>query len=220
MYKVFESPEAEAVILVDATNAFNFLNRQVALRNIQQLCPPLSKFLTSTYREDIDLYIDGETIYSQEGTTQGDPLTMAMYAIAITPHINNLECESLKQIWYADDAAAGGKLNDLKAWSNRLNELGPDYGYYPNASKSWLIVKEEHLPAADITVQDSVVAITKEGRRYLGGAIGTRTFVETYAKEKISTWSQEVLHLSKIANSQPHAAHSAFKHGLVNKWTF
>ena len=83
-----------------------------------------------------------------------------------------------------------------------------------------MIVKEEHLPAADITFQDSGVAITKEGRRYLGGAIGTRTFVETYAKEKILTWSQEVLRLSSIANSQPHAAHSAFTHGLVNKWTF
>ena len=81
-------------------------------------------------------------------------------------------------------------------------------------------MKEEHLPAADITFQDSGVAITKEGRRYLGGAIGTSTFVETYAKEKISTWSQEVQHLSSIANLQPHAAHSAFTHGLMNQWTF
>ena len=98
MYKVFQSPETEAAILVDASNAFNSLNRQVALRNIQQLCPPLSMILTNTYRKDIDLFIDGETIYSQEGTTQGNPLAMAMYAIAISPLINNLECESLKQI--------------------------------------------------------------------------------------------------------------------------
>ena len=217
MYKVFQSPETEAAILVDASNDFNSLNRQVALRNIQQLCPPLSMILTNTYRENIDLFIDGETIYSQEGTTQGDPLAIAMYAIAITPIINNLECESLKQIWYADDAAAGGKLSDLKAWWDRLTELGPDYGYYPNASKSWLIVKEEHLPVAEITFQESGVAITKEGRRYLDGAIGTRTFVETYAKEKVSAWSQEVECLSSIATSQPHAAHTAFTHGLVNK---
>ena len=39
MHKIFESPETEAAILVDATNAFNCLNRQVALRNIHQLCP-------------------------------------------------------------------------------------------------------------------------------------------------------------------------------------
>ena len=31
MHKIFESSETEAAILVDATNAFNCLNRQVAL---------------------------------------------------------------------------------------------------------------------------------------------------------------------------------------------
>ena len=204
----------EAAILVNASNAFNSLNRQVTLRNIHQLCTPLSKILTNTYREDIDLFIDGETIYSQEGTTQGDTLAMAMYAIAITPLINSLESESLKQIWHADYAAAGGKLSHLKAWWDRLTELGPDYGYYPNASKSWLIVKEEHLPAAEMTFRESGIAITKEGGRYLGGAIGTRMFVETYAKEKISEWTQQVERLSSIATSQPHAAYTTFTHGL------
>ena len=43
MRQVFESSETEAVILVDATNAFNSLNRQAALLNIRHLCPPLSK---------------------------------------------------------------------------------------------------------------------------------------------------------------------------------
>ena len=86
--QVFESSETEAIILVDATNAFNSLNRQVALRNIRHLCPPLSKVLSNTYREDICLFIDGETISSQEGTTQGDPLAMAMYAIAVNPLIH------------------------------------------------------------------------------------------------------------------------------------
>ena len=66
MRDVFESSETEAIILVDATNAFNSLNRQAALRNanIRHLCPPLSKI--NTYREDV---IDGETLLSREGTT-------------------------------------------------------------------------------------------------------------------------------------------------------
>ena len=85
MRQVFEAPDTDAVILVDASNAFNSLNRQAALRNIHQLCPALSKVLTNTYREDVQLFIDGEVLLSQEGTTQGDPLAMAMYAIAITP---------------------------------------------------------------------------------------------------------------------------------------
>ena len=134
--------------------------------------------------------------------------------------INSLEREPLKQAWYVDDAAAGGSLKDLKAWWDRLTELVPDYGYFPNASKSWPIVKEEHLPAAERIFHESGIAITKEGGRYLGGAIGTRTFVETYPKAKITEWPQEVNQLSSIAVSQPHVAYTAFTHGLVNKWTF
>jgi hypothetical protein len=75
MHQVFEDKDADGVILVDATNAFNCLHRQTALINIKHLCPALSKVLTiDTYREHIPLFIDGEVIYSQEGTTQGDPL--------------------------------------------------------------------------------------------------------------------------------------------------
>ena len=84
MHQVFEDAEAEGVILVDAANAFNCLNRQVALLNIKHLCPAQSKVLINTYRQHSQLFIDGESILSQEGTTQGDPLAMAMYAVAIT----------------------------------------------------------------------------------------------------------------------------------------
>ena len=59
MHQMFEYSETEAVIIVDATNAFNLLNREAVLRNIHHLCPPLSKILTNIYREDIQLFIDG-----------------------------------------------------------------------------------------------------------------------------------------------------------------
>ena len=91
MLQVFESSETEAIILVDATNAFNSLNLQAALRNIRLLCPSLSKILINTSREDVQLFIDGKTLLSQEGTTQGDPLAMAMYAIAVNPLIHRLK---------------------------------------------------------------------------------------------------------------------------------
>ena len=45
MREVFDDPSTEAVLLVDASNAFNSLNRQVALHNMQSLCPPLANIL-------------------------------------------------------------------------------------------------------------------------------------------------------------------------------
>ena len=60
MRQLFESQDTEATLLVDASNAFNSLNRQTAVRNIQYLCPPLSKVVINTYREDIQLFIEGK----------------------------------------------------------------------------------------------------------------------------------------------------------------
>ena len=41
MRKIFEEDDCEAVILIDAENAFNRLNRKAALRNIKQIFPSL-----------------------------------------------------------------------------------------------------------------------------------------------------------------------------------
>ena len=60
VWTAFESDENEAVLLADASNAFNSLNRQVALHNIRRLCPPLATFLINTYRDPTELSVDGD----------------------------------------------------------------------------------------------------------------------------------------------------------------
>ena len=144
--EVFNSSDCEAVLLVDASNAFNSLNRQVALRNVRHLCPSLATILINTYRSDVNLFIENDTILSSEGVTQGDPLAMAMYAISTIPLIQSLKTDTVTQVWYADDASAGGSLLKLRQWWDKLTSFGPDFGYFPNASKSWLVVKEGLLP--------------------------------------------------------------------------
>ena len=82
----------EGVLLVDAENAFNRLNRAATIHNIKSLCPSLSTVLSNTYQDPVRMVIPGSgEIRSCEGTTQGDPLAMAMYALAVTPLISKLE---------------------------------------------------------------------------------------------------------------------------------
>ena len=145
---------------------------------------------------------------------------MAMYAIVITPLIRQLEDETIKQIRYTNDTTAGGKLAPLKAWWDLIVNRGPDYGYYPNASKTWLIVKESMLEEATAIFKDTCVAITMEGRRHLGAAIGKPSFVEKYVQHKVSGWVHEVEHLPSITVTQPHAAYAAFTHGLNSRRTY
>ena len=73
MKTIFEYEDTEAVILVDASNAFNSLNRQAALHNIQIICPSFATTLINTYRKPIRMILLGsQDILSTEGTTRGD----------------------------------------------------------------------------------------------------------------------------------------------------
>lgn len=71
MNSVFADERSEGTLLVDASNAFNSLNCAVALQNIQHLCPVFSTVLISTYQSPAALFVDGDVLHSNEGTTQG-----------------------------------------------------------------------------------------------------------------------------------------------------
>ena len=102
--------EVEGLLFVDAKNALNSLNRGVMLHNLEVLCPSLATCVTNLYRADAELFTGGETILSREGTTQGDPLSMAVYALATLPLIRRAQSGDLVQSWFADDAGAGASL--------------------------------------------------------------------------------------------------------------
>ena len=220
IHHVYDDLNTDAVLLVDAVNAFNSLNRETALRNVYAFCPALAVVLANTYRQDIPLFIEGETFVSQEGTTQGDPLAMAMYALAVSPLIKDLKNCNTKQVWYADDSSAGGRLNNLKAWWESLVERGPAYGYFANPDKSWLVVKEDKYNEAKEIFHNTNLNITKEGRRYLGSALGNDSFLEAFVRNKVAGWVKEIETLSEFAKTQPHVAFVVYTHCTLHKWSF
>ena len=213
MRQIFDDPNTHAVLLVDASNAFNNLNRQTALLNIHLNCPSIAKVLINTYRNNTQLFAGGETLLSQEGTTQGDPLAMAMYAISTLPLIRRLN-QGIQQVWYADDATAGGDVHSLRHWWDMLREIGPEYGYFVNPSKTCLIVKEDHMSSATDLFQEEGIQITPQGTRHLGAALGSRSFMESYVSSKVTNWVTEVK--TRHNCLQPaHAAYAALTHGLT-----
>ena len=220
MRELFADEKTEAVLLVDASNAFNNLNRKVALLNISTLCPAIAKVLINCYRDNARLFVGGETLLSQEGTTQGDPLAMAMFALASVPLAKKVTTEGATQAWFADDASAGGILISIRQWWDTLLVQGPKYGYYPNAIKTALITKREHHEKALSVFKDTGVEITVAGKRYLGGALGSDEFIAEFITKKVEQWIKEVERLSEFAISQPHAAFAAFTHGVRHRWTY
>ena len=83
---IFSADQTDAILLIDATNAFNTLNRSAARHNISILCPIIAAFLINTYRLPVRLFVTGgHERNSSEGTTQGDPLLMSIYRMSLIP---------------------------------------------------------------------------------------------------------------------------------------
>jgi hypothetical protein len=170
-------------------------------------------------------------LLSQEGTTQGCPLAMAMYAISLVPLLKHLLPLS-KQVWFADDATGCDEFVRLRKWFDVLVEVGPLYGYYPKPAKCILLSKPGRVELArkvfsgtsvDVQVdgsKDSGVEIITTGTRHLGAAVGTDDFKHSYVNKKVDSWIQCVKTLSDIASSEPHAVYAAYTHCLQSQWTF
>ena len=232
MKSVYEDENCEAVMLIDAKNAFNSLNRKVALNNIRELCPSLHCFLKNCYQDSANLYITDEKgqigiVKGEEGSTQGDPAAMAMYAISIRPLMDDIarNQESMlpkaKQAWFADDGTAGGKLTQLKKLWDSLQQSGPKYGYFPNATKTVLVVKELfNLPAANAIFKDTGVHVKMDGDRHLGAVIGSENYRDLYVKRKITSWIEDVKQLAEIAKEEPQIAYAAYTKGLSHRWSY
>ena len=155
------------------------------------LCPSIATMLINCYRAPIDLFIDGDVILPQEGITQGDSLAMPMYALATVPLIKRLT-STMKQTWYADNAAATGKIVSLWTWWDEISWLGPSYGYYAKGSKTWLVTKEEFKLEAEEVFADTSVQITIEGRLHLGAPLGCSAYVNQFVSQKVQQWSSEL----------------------------
>ena len=79
-------------LLIDPKNAFS-LSRVTTLWYTRVLWPRCSCYLFNSYRGWSTLLIYGvkESLCSQEGVTQGDPLSMHLYAVGLLPRIRTFK---------------------------------------------------------------------------------------------------------------------------------
>jgi hypothetical protein len=107
--------------------------------------------LINFYRSATRIFMQGDGEFfelpSVEGTTQGCPLAMAMYALALVPLVKEAG-KRCKQVWFADDASGCDGLSKLLSWYNLLLELGPSFGYFINPAKCILVTKPRAIDEA------------------------------------------------------------------------
>ena len=113
--KILQKESTEAVLLVNAANAFNFIKRKVFLQNTSISYPAIFMFVTNCYATPALLFtIGGTEIKFNEDTTLEGPISMAIYALGITPLMMMIElvttkCNNIKMVTFAGDFTVAGK---------------------------------------------------------------------------------------------------------------
>ena len=135
-------------------------------------------------------------MWSAEGTTQGDPLSMGIYALGTLPLVRIAQAEAT-QAWFADDARAGDKLVKLRAWLASLCENGPRFPALPRQCDKDLAGCERAIAQhcrSTAPFQDTSIQITTDGRHLLGAPIGTKQCTSDFISQKVDDheWSREI----------------------------
>ena len=113
-----------------------------------------------------------------------------------------------------------GSILAIKKWWDTLNALGPDFGYFPNAKKCWIISKEDKEKSVEQVLKDTAVNVTLQGQKHLGAVKGSREYLEEYVSEKVTNCVSEVTKLAEFALSQPQACYAVYTFGLKHLWTY
>ncbi len=174
--------DEDILLLVDAANGFNNLSRLGMLWTVRHRTPKLSRFAFNCYRHEARLLCrqpgkEALILMSREGVTQGDPLSMALYGIALLPLAEALRahCPDVMQPWYADNAAMQGTAARVASTMVLLTRLGPMFGYLPEPEKSFVIcpLADEEAAKAAFTAENLPVKYCR-GHRYVGGFVGSK----------------------------------------------
>ena len=135
---MFSEDHSDAILLVHTNNAFNRINRNIISTEISTeilccnlICPTIPTYAINSYNQEARLFISGdEEITSAEGSTQGDPTAMPIYALGSLPLLNITTTDNTKYATYADDISCVEKLRNILTWWNKLNTSWSKNGIY------------------------------------------------------------------------------------------
>ena len=99
-----------------------------------------------------------------------------------------------------------GKLSTVRAWWDKIRDVGPVFGYFPNATKSHILVKEHLLCEARGTFEGTNIQIITNGEEYLGGPVGSKHFSGEFIASRVQEWITSIEALSENAQCHPQGA--------------
>ena len=84
--------------------------------------------------------------------------------------------------------------------------------------KTFFLAKPGSLLRATSIFADTNIKVVQDDMKYLGGAIGSRSFLTTVLLAEVQLWSEKIDKLIGIAKSEPDAAFATFTRGVSASW--
>ena len=168
------------LLKIDFRNAFNSIERDVMLSEVKQTIPSLYPYLWQCYRNSSLLFFGENTILSQIGAQQGDPLGPLLFSLTIHKLIQNLKSEL--NVWYLDDGTVCDDpdivYNDFKTIINESENLG----LHINPSKCELFFLsgsiDEEIVSKFNAICPGICVTTKEDLTLLGAPLFEEGFIK------------------------------------------
>ena len=186
---------------LDIKNAFNSIRRDVLLRNCLINCPEIFRLASLSHGSTTPLMANGNLIWSDSGTQQGDPLGPLLFSLAI--HGNASSMKSNFNVWYLDDATIAGDLRSVIYEIKRCSCMLADIGIFLNPSKSELVnlcLDESvflHETQCIKSILENVSFVKKEDVILLGSPL-TSTDIRPQFQHKLSIFKAMTEKLSLL----------------------
>jgi len=221
--------EAEfGFLMLDASNAFNELRRVMMIWIVRHEWAIGFHFVFNCYRHWARLVVHSSSgsphaLYSMEGVTQGDPLSMILYGLAVLPLIRGLKLKfpDLTHVWFADDGNAAGTFHRLDEFFVHVNQHGKPFGFNLDPRKCVLVTHPNNRARAktlfgSLLHPDNIVT----GHRFLGGFVGADSDRDTWLATKTEEWTHQILRLSTACDRFPQFAFCGMQKSLQMQWQF
>ena len=176
-------PPDHVIAKVDFKNAFNSLRRDSMIRAVQQFTPDLFSYVHSAYASPSLLFCGDQTILSEEGVQQGDPLGPLLFSITIQNLISGLR--SPFRVFYLDDGTIGGSPGDVVSDLHHIEEGAAGLGLVLNRNKSELICDDGLLPSAVFSSFPGLQVVGRSCASLLGTPIGDLQSIERCLRDKL-----------------------------------
>ena len=188
------SANDKVFLKIDFKNAFNAVDRCTFLQECRLHFPSLSAWVEWCYAEPSHLYFGNQSIESQSGVQQGDPLGPLLFSLALQPILSNIKSthgsNGLDLVFaYLDDCVLAGRADTVAAafedLTNAASAIGLEVAL--GRDKSLLIPCAKRAASFDESKFPQTLERQWDGNfAFLGSPIGDETFCKGHTADRVT----------------------------------